>query len=265
MKDPKGRRAIVCASCGAKAAYRAYGYCNNCYARWLRWGRPTGGPPPPRPRSTKLSRKAAPRKPVDYEARFWSRVAKADGCWLWTAGTHRSGYGVFSVRKKRIYAHRFAYEALVGAIPDGLVLDHECHNKDADCAGGGGCLHRRCVNPAHLRAVTHRENSLSGKSVWAVNARKTHCPQGHPYSEENTIVHPVGRNTVRVCRICLAARSKGGGTMPRPVARTHCHQGHAYSEENTYRPPSGGRKCRACRRVRRRRTKEQGVRRDEAA
>lgn len=42
-------------------------------------------------------------------------------------------------------AHRVAYEALVGRIPDGLTLDHLCENK-------------RCVNPDHLEPVTRAEN-----------------------------------------------------------------------------------------------------------
>ncbi|MEU1497334.1 HNH endonuclease signature motif containing protein [Streptomyces sp. NPDC005732] len=264
MTDRNRSRTIVCASCGTTAANRGYGYCNNCYARWLRWGRPVDGPPPPRVRKPRP--KAAPRKPADPEARFWSKVAKTDDCWLWKAGTHRNGYGLFSVGKKVIYAHRFAYELLVGAIPGGLVLDHECHNRAADCAGGDGCPHRRCVNPAHLKAATLRENSLSGKSAWAVNARKTHCPQGHPYSEANTIVNRVGQRSVRVCRSCMTARSKSGGTMRRPEARTHCPQGHPYSDENTYRPPGGGRKCRTCRQAKdQSRAKERTARRNKSA
>ena len=77
--------------------------------------------------------------------------------------------------RKMIQAHRVAYELVKGKIPAGLELDHLCRN-------------RICCNPAHLEAVTGRENSLRGVSPWAKNACATHCPRGHPYDAENTYV-----------------------------------------------------------------------------
>ena len=72
--------------------------------------------------------------------RFWSKVcATESGCWLWTGAKNSCGYGCFCVRKPVIaYAHRHAFETLVGAIPDGLVLDHLCRTP-------------ACVRPLHLR------------------------------------------------------------------------------------------------------------------
>jgi hypothetical protein len=85
----------------------------------------------------------------DETERFARRVEKLDGCWIWTGATVANGYGVMHVwrdgRNTSIRAHRFAYELLVGAIPDGHQLDHLCGV-------------RRCVNPAHLEPVTAREN-----------------------------------------------------------------------------------------------------------
>lgn len=97
-------------------------------------------------------------------ARFWAKVARTDGgCWEWTGAVTRNGYGRFRVRRSgrwtHVYAHRWAYEAAAGPIPDGIYLDHLCHTNDTACAGGNSCRHRRCVNPAHLDGSTNDEEN----------------------------------------------------------------------------------------------------------
>jgi len=115
------------------------------------------------------------------EQRFWSKV-DFDGptselvggqCWLWTACTHRDGHGKFGVGRQTVYAHRLAYEAIVGPITAGLVVDHLCRVP-------------ACVNPEHLEPVTNAENTLRGEAFSAQQARRTECPEGHPYNYENT-------------------------------------------------------------------------------
>lgn len=107
------------------------------------------------------------------EERFWRRVEKTDDCWLWTGHVNPvTGYGSYYLPgspNRSQYAHRVAYEFAKGPIPEGLTIDHLCRV-------------RNCVNPDHLEAVSLRENVLrSPIAVAAINARKTHCPQGHPY------------------------------------------------------------------------------------
>lgn len=86
------------------------------------------------------------------------------GCWLWTGLLNRDGYGKFSVGGWKL-AHRVAFATLRGYEPK--QLDHLCRV-------------RCCVNPAHLEEVDNRTNSLRGVGACARNARKTHCPNGHP-------------------------------------------------------------------------------------
>lgn len=103
-------------------------------------------------------------------ARFWSKVrVTTDGCWMWTAGTNGRGYGCYYHGKTTKRAHGVAYETLVGPVPEGKQLDHLCRQ-------------RLCANPSHLEPVTNRENTLRGIGTSAQNARKTHCPRGHPYT-----------------------------------------------------------------------------------
>lgn len=139
-------------------------------------------------------------------ARFWAKVDKSagqDGCWPWTGGIWK-GYGYIGIDRKSERAHRVAYELEHGPIAPGLVLDHTCHN-DTGCDGGRACLHRRCVNPAHLEPVTDRANVLRGSGITARNAAKTHCKRGHELSGHNLMVE----GTARACRICRNAAQSG--------------------------------------------------------
>lgn len=146
---------------------------------------------------------------------FWSRVVvgREDECWLWVGPIHPGGYGKTSENGKKFYAHRRAYELTYGPIPPGLDIDHVCHNQDPSCEGGDGCLHRRCCNPAHLRAATRSENLKAGRThcgygTW--QAAKTHCPRGHLYDEENTQWRTQWSNgrLKRACAACNRLRHR---------------------------------------------------------
>lgn len=123
----------------------------------------------------------------EFLSSFWSKVKKTNNCWEWTASTAGGGYGHFNYKKKQYTAHRTAYELLVGEIPKGLQIDHLCRNK-------------KCVNPQHLEPVTPSQNICRGDTIPAVHAKKTHCPNGHPYSGDNLYLS--GKHQTRRCRIC---------------------------------------------------------------
>jgi hypothetical protein len=121
-------------------------------------------------------------------------------CWYWIGATGSSGYGFIQIPKTRrnTGAHRAAYEAAIGPIPDGLDLDHLCRV-------------RCCVNPAHLEPVTRKENLERAGIIKAINdlasARGsiTHCKNGHPLSGDNLYTYPNGGGG-RVCRACRRER-----------------------------------------------------------
>lgn len=86
------------------------------------------------------------------ERKFWEKtVTGVGGCILWNGSMGDSGYGRVKRNKKWVGAHRIAYLFKNKVIPSGFEIDHLCRN-------------RRCVNPEHLEAVSHRDNVLRGAS-----------------------------------------------------------------------------------------------------
>jgi Pyruvate/2-oxoacid:ferredoxin oxidoreductase delta subunit len=143
------------------------------------------------------------RKHRDPADRFWAKVIHGPGgCWLWTGSIVKEGYGQFFLywdeehrRSQPIRAHRWAYQYLIGPIPEGLTIDH---------VQARGCTSRACVNPLHMEPVSTAVNSMRGNSPIAQHARQTHCKNGHEFTPENTF-HPKPDGTHRThrkCRIC---------------------------------------------------------------
>lgn len=141
--------------------------------------------------------------------RFWNKVNKTEGCWLWT-GSKTLGYGKFKTPEGTVLAHRWAYENARGLIPAGQVVDHLCKVKS-------------CVNPDHLEAVEHSENVRRGKGrprgpgrprlirTKDAEGHWTHCVNEHEMSGTNVYVRPSGFRQCRRCAADRMARKARGG------------------------------------------------------
>lgn len=123
---PITERDPVCTHPGCNREHAGLGYCTKHYRRWITHG------------------------DTDYTGpstndRFWAKVDKSGDCWLWTGTLNNHGYGQFDTGANRL-AHRYSYALVNGRIPRSVHLDHKCHNT-------------ACVNPAHLRPVTVKQNA----------------------------------------------------------------------------------------------------------
>ncbi len=144
---------------------------------------------------------------VEELERFESyRDGSAPGCWIWRGSIRYADpkrllrpYGRFWLRGRLWMAHRLAFEIVNGPVPEGLVVHHVC----------GETL---CVRPSHLKAITHKENLLSSaRTLAGINARKTHCPQGHPYEGGSLYISPDGWRSCRACRPAANRRYRSSG------------------------------------------------------
>lgn len=114
----------------------------------------------------------------NIEQRFWQRVKKTSGCWLWTGFILPTGYGaVVGPDGKRWLAHRLAWWLVHHERPELHVL-HSCDTP-------------ACVSPNHLFLGTQRDNmfdmhakgragvKLSDSQVQAIRLRyrNTSCSQ----------------------------------------------------------------------------------------
>lgn len=96
---------------------------------------------------------------------FWSKVTpQPDGCWLWSGHVMPNGYGrtsgpLVNGRRPSVLVHRLVHEDQIGPIPDGMTVDHACHDSLV-CTLADDCPHRRCVRPDHLRAMPPVANSM---------------------------------------------------------------------------------------------------------
>lgn len=133
---------------------------------------------------------------------FWALgIPDENGCLVPNLRRTRKGYTLVGYQGRTIVAHRLAWLLTYGELPSPpLVLDHLCRN-------------RACINVAHLEPVTVRENVIRGRNA---QREKTHCPHGHPLSDDNLRRYTLEKQGKRSCRAC------------------HTEQTHAHNERRPF-------------------------------
>ena len=106
----------------------------------------------------KRSHKLFPKQYPPVEERFWKKVRKSTGCWIWTGAKNKQGYGNFWDGKHFYRATHFAWKLIRGRLPKQAMLLHHCDTPS-------------CVNLQHLYLGNRSDNmrdyiSRHGLSVW---------------------------------------------------------------------------------------------------
>jgi len=170
------------------------------------------------------------------------------GCWIWMGRITKAGYGCISSHSAYRYTHRLTYEHFVGPIPEGMEIDHKCRVRSCCnpdhleavthlenvrrglCVTEGGKFwrERSACSAGHAYSDNPRRNRHGARiCALCANERKraarrlrglrspnlrTHCPQGHPYSEENTYWNK-GHRQCRTCRTAAREKRKQGSNQ----------------------------------------------------
>lgn len=147
---------------------------------------------------------------MNLPAHFTAKTKRSD-CIVWTGALNSRGYPCFAIDGVSQLAHRVAYEAHHGEIPEGLTIDHLCG-------------YTRCVNPDHLEAVTAAENNRRSRDARGYRIGGQ-CSHGHALTEDSTYRHPRGQLVCRECqrqqqpRNPIRAWAKSNGLPVREVGR----------------------------------------------
>lgn len=164
-----------------------------------------------------------PKKPRQSMAeRFWKKVKKTRGCWLWNGAITTGGYGCLGIGSRTDgtraseRAHRVAWMLTRGPIPAGIFVLHRCDNP-------------RCVCPAHLFLGTHADNMQDMRAKGRSGHKGAHPGEKHHFARLN-------RQDVQKIRAQYAAGASSQDVLAMKfgITQGHCGRiirGEAWAEK----------------------------------
>lgn len=133
----------TCTVSGCTSKHYARGYCSPHYQRIKSTG-------------TVGDRPIEVKHRYNPEATFEGRTEWRGNHLIWTGTADSNGYGAITVDGSKVQVHRYAWERVNGAIPEGLVIDHICFTPP-------------CVNVKHLRLATSKQNNENKSGLQSNN------------------------------------------------------------------------------------------------
>src|SRR6266849_2555346 len=133
------------------------------------------------------------------------------GCLLYTKALDKDGYPRISLQGKKGLGSQIVFELSYGAIPEGYQVDHICHV-------------RRCIEPSHLRVLTHRQNVIHIKAYMEKRQQRLRTfIDAYPQAE----FFPVLITSTRLKELWECGRNRNTGALLLTMSR-------AYPEEFFY-------------------------------
>lgn len=159
--------------------------------------------------------KSGPQRLKSLEERFWAKVRKGPGCWLWTAATNNRGYGKLSRGGRNaglVYAHRLSYEMHHGPVPADADVMHSCDTP-------------ACVRPDHLSTGTRLDNMRDAKAKGRI---------AHGFRKPHTILSQEQKAVIRKAYRADPRRA-GAGNAQHLAVLYGVSSSHIYNIASGYR------------------------------
>jgi hypothetical protein len=163
---------------------------------------------------------------IDPEIGMWIESETGDAewspCWIWAAARSAKGYGSFrNEEKQTVQAHNYSYATFVGPIDPSLERAHQCFN-------------RTCVNPKHIKQMTHRENVLQSRHPTILAYLEKRCVKGHPIEGDNVRVETNGSLRCKKCFTEYQAAYHMANRTKRLERMREYGRNHPRSKRGTY-------------------------------